>query len=354
MKPLISIIIVNYNGVALLKECLQSILKNNYSNFEIIVVDNASIDNSCQMIKKFFKKNLHKIQIIKLSKNFGPSFARNQGVKKSRGVYLCFLDNDTQVDKNWIQPAIEIFKKNPQVGAIQSKLLLIENKNKIDYVGEYIGQQGFLKAIGKYGEIDHHQYDQTKYILAAKSAGMFITKTAFLKSGRFDPDYFIFLEESDLGWRLWLNNFKVVFCPKSIVYHHFSSTKNIVDPDFNNYLIRFHGTKNYIQTLIKNLERKNLIKIVPIHIFLWFCLATFLLFTGKYKSGLNIYKGIFWNFNHLKQILKKRKIIQNKRKVSDNQLFVKNHLMVKTNIINYIKKFFESQKNNITPETQQK
>ena len=350
MNPLVSIIIVNYNGFHLLRNCLNSILKNKYSNFEIIIVDNHSADDSILNIKNYFEKNLKKIKIIALSKNFGPAKARNEGVKKSLGQYLAFLDNDTEVDQNWITATIKKFQSNNQIGAIQSKLLLLNQKNKIDYVGELLGNKGFLKSIAKYGENDHHQYDKTKYILAAKSAGMFITRQAFLKAGRFDPDYFIFMEETDLGWRVWLNGFKVIFCPKSIVYHQFSATKTIVDRDFNNYLIRFHGTKNYIQTLIKNLGTKNLIKILPIHIFLWFCLASFLLITGKFKSSYNIYNGILWNFVNIRKILKKRRQVQSQRVINDYQLFNQNGLMSKTYITDYIHKFFKSQKNINTPE----
>jgi GT2 family glycosyltransferase len=348
--PSVSIIIVNYNGFTLLKNCLKSIFKNNYSNFEIIIVDNNSQDNSIINIQKTFKEQLKQIKIVSLSKNYGPAKARNEGVKKSIGKYLCFLDNDTEVDSNWITIAIKKLQSDNKIGAVQSKLLLLNQKNKIDYVGEILGNKGFLSSIAKYGEIDHHQYDKTKYILAAKSAGMFISRQAFLKAGQFDPDYFIFMEETDLGWRVWLNNFYIVLCPQSIVYHQFSSTKNIVDKDFNNYLVRFHGTKNYIQTLIKNLDSRNLIKILPVHISLWFCLGSFLLITGKFKSGYNIYKGILWNLINIQKTLKKRHQIQLTRKINDDQLFNQYQLMTKTSITDYIKKFFKSQKNINTPE----
>jgi GT2 family glycosyltransferase len=349
-NPLVSVIIVNYNGAKYLKNCLNSILDNNYSNFEIIITDNASTDNSISSVKKIFKPYLSKIKFVILKKNYGPAKARNEGVKKSKGKYLAFLDNDTKVDPDWIKNSLKLFQSNSKIGAVQSKLLLLNQKNKIDYVGEFLGHQGFLKSIANYGETDHHQYDNVTNILAAKSAGMFISKIAFIAAGKFDPSYFIFMEETDLGWRTWLKGYSVVFCPKSIVYHQFSSTKDIVSKDFNNYLIRFHGTKNYIQTLIKNLSLKNLIKILPIHIFLWFSLATFLLLTGKLKSSINIYKGIFWNITNLSKTLSKRNKIQNCRKISDKELFFINKLMVKTNIHSYIKKFFESQKKISTPE----
>ncbi len=350
MKPLISIIIVNYNGYNLLKVCLDSILLNNYSNYEIIIADNGSSDQSVSKIKKNYSKYLKKIKILNLKNNYGPSLARNLAFKKSKGEIIAFLDNDTKVKKDWISQVIPIFQSNKKIGAVQSKLLLIEYPNKIDYVGELLGNLGFLKPIALYGDIDNGQYDNNHPILAAKSAGMFIRRIAFIKAGMFDPDYFIFMEETDLGWRTLLAGYENIFCPSSIVYHKFSSTKDIVDPDFNNYLVRFHGTKNYIQTHIKNLSFKFLIKILPIHTLLWFSLATYLFFTGKFKSAKNIYKGIFWNIIHLKQTLQKRKIIQKNRKISDTQLFINQKLMAQTNLIYYIKKFFFSQKTVITPE----
>lgn len=350
MNQLVSIIIVNFNGYYLLKDCIDSVLKNSYQNIEIIIADNGSTDDTITKLKHDFKKYLTKIKVLDLKKNLGPALARNKAFEISKGEIIVFLDNDTKVNKDWIVNALPIFDKNPNIGVVQSKLLLMDQKNRIDYVGEYLGSLGFLKSIAQYDEIDTGQYDKQTIILAAKSAGMFIRRQAFIEAGMFDPDYFIFMEETDLGWRAWLTGYQNIFCPSSIVYHKFSSTKDIVDPDFNNYLVRFHGTKNYIQTHIKNLSGKYLLKILPIHVTLWFFLATFLLLTGKFKSAKNIYKGIIWNITHLKQTLKKRKIIQKNRKFSDTEIFENQKLMVKTKLSYYFKKFIFAQKNIITPE----
>lgn len=344
MKPLVSIIIVNHNGYHLLYDCLQSIINNKYSNYEIIIADNGSQDKSISQIKKNFKKYLSKITILNLKKNRGPAVARNLAFDKSHGEIIAFLDNDTKVDSKWIIEALPFFNQNPKTGIVQSKLLLMDNPKQIDYVGEWLGTLGFLHSVGTYGEIDKHQYDKTKYILAAKSAGMFIRRQAFIDAGKFDPDYFIFMEETDLGWRTCLQSYRNIFAPKSIVYHKFSSSKTILDPKFNNYLVRFHGTKNHIQTLIKNLSSSYLIKILPIHIFLWFSLGTYYLVTGKFRSATNTYKGIFWNLTHLKQTLQKRRQIQQKRLITDDILFQKQHLLIKTGLRYHTSKFFNSKK----------
>lgn len=346
--PLISIIVVNCNGREYLKECLSSIVKNNYSNYEVIIVDNHSTDGSIEYLKSNFYKYKN-IKIIRLDKNYGPAKARNEGVKLASGDYLGFLDNDTKVDQNWISNALEKFLIDDNIGALQCKLLQFDKKS-YDYAGEYITNLGFLKQVAKYGEIDQGQHDSVINILAAKSAAMFIRKEDFKKIGGFDEDYFIFLEETDLGWRLWLNNKRVVFCPNSIVYHRYSSSKEIFDKNYNNYLIRFHGTKNYILTLIKNLSLFNLVKILPINLFLWISLAIYLFVKGNLTSFKNIIKGIVWNIYNLKHNCKKRRNIQHNRKINDEQLFIKYELLKEISIKQYINKFFTSQRSMKTSE----
>lgn len=346
--PLVSVIIVNYNGRNFVSNCIESILKNNYNNYEIIVVDNASSDNTVSFIKRKFSNQSKLIKTLVLKKNFGPAKARNEGVNIANGKYIGFLDNDTEVDPNWIIEAIKEFEKDKKFGIIQCKLLLLKDPNRIDYAGEYIGQTGFLVHRAGFHEIDVGQYNQNVEILAAKSAGMFIRKEAFEKIGGFDDDYFIFVEETDLGWRSWLMGYKSIFCSTSIVYHLFSTTKDIVDKNSNNYLVRFHGTKNYIMTLIKNLGFRQLIYTLPIHGMIWLGLSSFLIIRGNYRSGFNILRGIWWNLVNLPKILNKRWYIQSRRVISDEILFKK--IMKKQKILSKVRQFLVAQKTIKTPE----
>lgn len=318
--PLISIIVINFNGKKYALNCLKSIFNNHYPNYEIIVVDNGSIDNSVEAIKNNFK-NKKNLQVLSLSKNFGPAYARNQGVKKAKGEYLGFLDNDTLVHPDWIKKAIPEFEKNKKLGIVQCKLLLTKEKKKIDYVGEFLGQNGFLVQIAKGGDEDRGQYNQKIKILAAKSAGMFIRKKTFEEAGGFDPDYFIYMEETDLGWRSWLAGYETLFIPESIVYHESGTSTLILGRGRTDFNSKFHGTKNYILTLFKNLDFINLWKILPVHLFLWIGLAWFMLFLGRRKQFLWIHQGIFWNILNFKKNLKKRNKIQKQRTISDRSLF---------------------------------
>lgn len=351
-KIIFSIIIPTFNAKKYVSKCISSILKNAYPNYKIIVVDNGSTDDTLNYLREKFSKELEKIKFIVLDRNYGPARARNEGVKVAQGQYLAFLDSDTLVEKNWISEALECFQKNNKVAALQCKLLLMSKKNHYDYAGEYLGSLGFLVSVAEYGEKDRGQYDSFRKILAAKSAGMFIRKDVFNKIGGFDEDYFIFLEETDLGWRCWLAGYEVIFCPKSIVYHHFSATKNIIDKDLNNYLARFHGTKNYIMTLYKNLSWTYLVKILPIHIFLWLCLSFYLVLTGNLTSSSNIFKGVLWNLTNLAKNKVKRKEIQKKRLSTDIYIFGNLALLKNISVGYYARRWFLAQKENVTQENQ--
>lgn len=316
----VSVVVVTYNGLRYIDKCVSSVLKSNYPDFEVVVVDNGSIDSTAQILKDKYK-DYKNVQILHLAKNCGPSKARNEGMKLVSGKYVAFLDNDTEVHKEWIKTAVEKFESDSKVGAIQCKLLLAKDRTKIDYVGEYLGQNGFLVQTVRAGDLDNGQFEKETLILAAKSAGMFIRKAAFDLIGGFDPDYFMFVEETDLGWRVWLKGFKCVYLPTSIVYHEFGTSLVLLSAFENQYNSKFHGCKNYIMTLIKNLEVKSMFFMLPVHVFLWMGLGIYSLAKGHFDSFKFIYMGILWNIVNLGKTLAKRKKIQDGRKISDEDLF---------------------------------
>lgn len=318
MKSSLSVIIVTYNGFKYVTACVKSILKLNNPRIEIIIVDNGSIDDTVGKLKNLYR---NRIKVISLKHNYGPAYARNVGAKAARGEILGFLDNDTKVHPNWAKTAIQYFRNNSQVGIIQSKLLLASNHKQLDYVGEYLGQNGFLVQPIRAGEIDEGQFDHVMPTLAAKSAGMFIRKSVFSKIGGFDPDYFIYVEETDLGWRSWLIGFQAVYLPDSIVYHEFGTSSVILSPKQTTFNAKFHGCKNYILTHLKNLEAISLLKIMPLHLFLWLGLAWYSLFKFNFSVFWYIHRAILWNLVKLPTTLKKRSKIQKNRKISDPQLF---------------------------------
>lgn len=316
--PLVSVVIVNYDGKTYLEQCLRAVFRNNYLNYETIVVDNGSSDGSVQHIEMLFG-NTGRLKIIQNHENLGPAHARNQAAKLASGKYLAFLDNDTEPEPGWLVELVKTMEQDPSIGACQSKLLLMSDHRQIDYVGDYLSQFGFLVQRASGGMIDDGQFDAPDEILSAKSAAMAISRDVFNKAGGFDDDYFIYVEETDLGWRVWLGGSRVVFVAGSRVYHAFGTSAKIL-PGKQNYLSKFHGTKNYIATLIKNLGMLNLARIVPIHIALWVALAIWLALKGQFSDAKYIFQGIAWVMMNFGSVWRKRQRIQHMRVALDKDI----------------------------------
>jgi hypothetical protein len=315
---LVSIIIVSYNAKEYLIQCIQACLQSSYQPIEIIVVDNGSTDGSVDAVKgNYSTQSL--VQLIALPQNYGPAYARNRGIEKATGKYLAFLDNDTKPEQKWLTDLVKIMESDNKIAACQCKLLLMQDPTRIDYVGDYISQYGFLVQEVNGGDLDVGQAEQVSEILSAKSAAMCARADVIREIGMFDEDYFIYVEETDLGWRMWLKGYRVVYIPTSKVYHAFGTTSKFY-PDFANYNVRFHGCKNYILTLFKNFGFGYLCRVIPIHIGLWLGIGGWLAVKGKFRDSRLIGKGIWWNIIHFSASWKKRKRIQSERKVSDREI----------------------------------
>lgn len=321
MKSAVSVVIVNCNGKDYVDKCVKSIINSNSKDYQIVVVDNGSKDGSVALLKDNYSSLNEKLAVVALSKNFGPARARNEGMKLADSDYVCFLDNDTEVHPDWAIEAIKEFQEDEKIGIIQCKLVLAKERDRLDYVGEYLGQNGFLVQRAPGGEIDTGQYDKNVEILAAKSAGMFIRKKVFDEIGGFDDDYFIYVEETDLGWRSWLLGYKNIFVYKSVVYHECGTSSITLGKTRASFNAKFHGSKNYILTLYKNLETRNLFGILLPHILLWLGLAGYNLLRGRVKEFSWIIRGIVWNLLNLPRNSRKRALIQRKRVRLDDELF---------------------------------
>lgn len=316
MDKKISIIIVTYNGFEYIDRCVRSIVENPYKDVQIIVVDNGSNDGTPSRLQEKYPE----VELVPLTHNIGPAAARNEGIQKAKGKYILFLDNDTEIDEKTIPVGINLFNEHPEAGILQSKLVFQHDTSLLDCTGEFLGQWGFLVHRTEVGQKDDN-VTESEIIFSAKSAGMWIRKDTLDAIGSFDPDYFIYLEETDLAWRSWMAGYTALYAPHSVV-HHTSGTSSIILPSqTHDYNGKFHGCKNYIQTLIKNLEMKNLLQILPLHVVLWTGLAYYSLLQRKTKPWLWIHAAIWWNCTHIFSTLKKRAIIQSRRKQSDDQFF---------------------------------
>jgi GT2 family glycosyltransferase len=328
--PLVSIIILSYNGVKYLGNCLKSVLATDYPNYEVILVDNASTDGSLTLIEYLFKHE-PRLTIIRNTKNVGFSEGNNIGIRKAKGRYIVFLNNDTEVKPDWLIELVRTMEKDRSIGAAQSKLLQLADRRRIDSVGDSIDYFGATYMRGN-GEIDAGQYDNNKEIFSARGAAMIVRRSVLNEVGVFDPLFFMRCEDIDLSWRIRLGGYKVFFVPTSIVYHA-GGYATLKIPSLE---VLFHSTKNEIMMLLKNYSLVNFVKFNPLPIILG---SIFLdLFVRKNISyAFARCKAVLWVLRNLRQIWRNRQIIQQRiRKVSDSDVMMH---MIKATYVQYFKLF---------------
>jgi GT2 family glycosyltransferase len=310
---LISVIIVNWNGEKNLQYCLSSLARIDYSPYEIILVDNGSTDDSVE----FVRKNYPKAIIIKNKTNLGFAEGNNKGIKKAGGEYILFLNNDTKVEPNFLNSLVSELENDSMAAVVQSKILLMNNPKLLDSIGSFLTWSGFLTHFG-YRQKDRKNLNNKREIFSAMGACMLFKKEVLNKIGLFDKDFFAYFEETDLCWRAWLAGYKILYIPKSVIYHQKGATALRLANSF----VIYHSFKNRICSLIKNLEAKNLVWILSIH--LVFCnlvILKYLLIKSEPQKSLAILRAFGWNISNFQNTLKKRNIVQNKtRKVPDKIL----------------------------------
>jgi len=323
-KPLVSIIIVNWNGGEVFQKCLESLSEIDYRNTELIVVDNGSTDGSEKLAKK--------AKIIKNKKNLGFAPANNQGFKISKGEYVLLLNNDTVVNKDFLSKLIERMEQDETIGVLQPKIFMMRKKGRLDNAGSFFTRIGFLEHWG-FDKKDGKEFQEEREIFSAKGACMLIRREVIEKVGLFDADFGSYFEESDFCWRVWMNGWRILFYPKAKIHHKIGYTirrLNVREMNYDYY-------RNRISSLIKNLTTKNLIYILPVHIIISVGISFMFFIKLKYKNALMILKAIAWNLLNIEKTLKKRATIQSQRAVSDDEIFAK--LAHKIDWLKYYKDF---------------
>jgi GT2 family glycosyltransferase len=318
--PLVSIIIINYNGLNLLKKCLSSLFEIDFLNYEIILVDNNSTDDTIQ----YLTKNYPKIIIIKLEKNKGFAEPNNIASKIAKGEYLLFLNNDTIVTKNFLSELINSINKNTQIGICQSLLLKLDDS--IDSSGDFIDELGVVYN-------SKTSVNTDREISSARGASMLIRKEIFDELKGFDEQFFVSFEDVDLGWRVWIKGYRVVLSAKSIVYHLGGQTTKQIKSS-----IAFHGFKNQLSMKITNFEPNlSLQKIIYFFILygthelkIWFDYSirgTTTRTSTKYETNQAqkpnfkiILKSIFWLIRNVSYLRKKQKFVNSNRIISTKTL----------------------------------
>lgn len=212
--PTLAVIIVTRNRSRLLRRCLKSLKKSAYNISEIIVVDNASSDESAAMVRK----NFPFVELILQKENTGAAEGRNIGAESSKSKLLYFLDDDAYIESNTIKSVVKTYLTDQAIAVVQSKVLSSLNPEKILGIAHDINTTtSLIKAYG-INEIDHGQYPDVIDIPMV-GTGWLIEKRIFNLVGRFDRKFFVPYEDSDISIRIRQQGYRIVFDPKSRIWH---------------------------------------------------------------------------------------------------------------------------------------
>ncbi len=318
-KPLVAVVILNWNGRNFLEKFLPSVLASTYPNLELYVADNGSSDDSIAYLQSIGFENFTVSQSEKKVSNFIIRLAENHGFAQGYNLalqqikhcdYFVLLNSDVEVSPSWIDPVIELMESDLQIGAAMPKILMYGQDNLFEHAGAaggWMDKWGYPFCRGRiFGELekDTGQYNDNAEIFWASGAAMFVRAKLFNDLGGFDADYFAHMEEIDFCWRLKKANYKVMFCSESKVWHVGGGTLPVESP--KKVYLNF---RNSLTTLLKNKEKAtSAIGTVFFRLILDGIAGGMFLTKGKFRHILAIL-GAHWHFfGQMSRHWKKRKV----------------------------------------------
>ncbi len=259
--PRVSVIIVTWNALPLLRQCLPSVVATAYDNLEIILADNASTDGSAEWVEATFPS----VKVIRHAENWAFCKGNNEAIRQATGDYLVLLNNDVEVPPGWLSPLVEVLNTHPDVAAVQPKLLQYQQRDHFEYAGAaggYVDALGYPFARGRMFftlEADHGQYDEATDVTWATGAALLLRRAALDEVGLLDERFWMHMEEIDLCWRLWRHGWRVRVEPSSVVYHIGGASLPQGNPRKT-----YHNYRNSLLMLYKNLTPRQWRRVFPL------------------------------------------------------------------------------------------
>ena len=264
MESLVSIIIVNWNAKDYIKQCIDSLLLQSYKNFEIIIVDNASTDNSVAIIKQ----NYPQVTLIENKDNLGFSAGNNIGIKESKGTLIALFNPDAVAEKDWLQRLVSIVENSENIGGASGKIF---------YLGDKYGKDAVFctwSKINPYSAIPTNFYDNEPISTVdyLSGAAVLFKKSVFDKIGLLDTKYFLYFEETDLCARMIRAGYNLMYVPTAIAWH-------AVSPLSNSENKIYYMERNRFRFALKNFD----LKYIPIFI-VYYLSESFIIFLRDIKN----------------------------------------------------------------------
>ncbi len=253
-KVNVTVVIPNYNGMKWMEICLKSLERQKFKGFKVIIVDNGSTDGSVEMVEEKFPQ----MEVRRLDKNYGFSYAVNYGIKAADTEFVLLLNNDTEVDENFVGELYKSIRKSKKIFSCSSKMLGYYDRSVIDDAGDLYTIFGWATQRGVGSSANG--YNTATDIFSSCAGAAIYRRDAFKKVGYFDLLHFAYLEDVDLGYRARIQGYKNVYCPKAIVYHIGSATSG--GKVYSDFKVKL-SSRNNVYLNYKNMPLLQLIINMP-------------------------------------------------------------------------------------------
>lgn len=253
--PAVSVVIVNWNGKHHLPECLASVRAQTFRDFEVILVDNGSTDGSAAWVREAFPE----VSLVALPDNQGFCGGNNVGIRAARGEYIALLNNDTEVEPEWLGELVRHIRQDPSIAACDSKILYFDQRDRIWSAGAVYTIAGSCEWRG-HGQRDGEIVEPAE-VFTANACSALYARRVLDEIGALDEDFFAGYEDVDWSFRAHLRGYRIVNVPSSRVYHKVSATHQ-----FNSPTYVYHGQRNVAAVFVKNMPTSLLLKYGGLHL----------------------------------------------------------------------------------------
>ncbi len=218
--PLVSVIVLGWNGREMTAACIDSVLASDRHDFEIIVLDNGSEDDTHAWLTERYKGN-ERVKILRSETNRGFSGGNNFAAQHAIGKYLALLNYDAEVAPAWMGELVNAAQRDDTIGMVACKVLTYDDRSRIDNAGHLLYADGLNRGRGRL-EIDTGQYDREEEVLLPSGCACLYRADVYRTLDGFDEDFFAYGDDTDLGLRARLAGYRCVYVPKAVAYHRYS------------------------------------------------------------------------------------------------------------------------------------
>lgn len=222
-SPMVTVVVVNWNRRELLRACLNSLAQQTHSSFEVVVVDNGSLDGSAELVAEIARNYRVALRLIKNSTNRGFCAANNQGIAASNSEFIALLNNDAEADPGWLGALETAIRTADNVGMAASKIVVWEDPRRIDKAGHLIYPDGQVRGRGA-GQLDQGQFDRVEETLWPDGCAAMYRRAMLEEIGGFDEDFFAYDDDAELGLRGQIAGWTCRYAPGAVVRHHRGAT----------------------------------------------------------------------------------------------------------------------------------